>query len=126
MNNKILNLDNKITLKKTVENNIIYVIKNYSIIINEKKIPFNLYIKEYLITILYNNVKILLIIEEKCDPLTMNNSISDIRNVPCDYKLVNIIKFLWKNKIRACGWNQPTEHGNSPTGQDSGFITEKK
>jgi hypothetical protein len=56
----------------------------------------------------------------------MNNSISDTRNVPCDYKLVNIIKFLWKNKIRASGWNQPTEHGNSPTGQDSGFIAVKK
>ena len=54
----------------------------------------------------------------------MNNSISDTRNVPCDYKLVNIIKFLWKNKIRASGWDQPQENGFSPTGnKDTGFIT---
>lgn len=57
----------------------------------------------------------------------INNSISNIRNVSCDYKLVNIIKFLWKNKIRASGWDQPPEKGISPTtGNNSGFITVDK
>jgi len=40
MNNKILNLDNKIKLKKTVENNIIYLIKNYAINIDQIKTKF--------------------------------------------------------------------------------------
>ena len=57
----------------------------------------------------------------------INNSISNIRNISCDYKLVNIIKFLWKNKIRASGWDQPPEKGISPTtGNNSGFITVDK
>ena len=72
MNNKILNLDNKMKLKKTVENNIIYLLKNYGQIINYIKTPFISYRKEYLVAILYNNVKILLIIEEIYNPLTMN------------------------------------------------------
>ena len=73
MNTKILNLDNKMKLKKTVENNIIYLIKNYAVNIDHIKIPFKQYRKEYLATILYNNIKILLIIEEICNPLTMDN-----------------------------------------------------
>ena len=73
MNHKILNLDNKMKLKKTVENNIIYLIKNYAVNIDHIKIPFKQYRKEYLATILYNNIKILLIIEEICNPLTMDN-----------------------------------------------------
>ena len=72
MNNKILNLDNKMKLKKTVENNIICLIKNYGKIINYIKTPFISYRKEYIMSILYNNVKILLIIEEFYNPLTMN------------------------------------------------------
>ena len=72
MNHKILNLDNKMKLKKTVENNIICLIKNYGKIINYIKTPFISYRKEYLVAILYNNVKILLIIEEFYNPLTMN------------------------------------------------------
>lgn len=72
MNTKILNLDNKIKLKKTVENNIIYLIKNYAINIDHLKTPFIQYRKEYMVTILYNNIKILLIIEEICNPLTLD------------------------------------------------------
>ena len=72
MNDKILNLDNKIKLKKTVENNIIYVIKNYAQNMDHIKSPFISYTKEYIMSILYNNVKILLIIEETCNPLTMD------------------------------------------------------
>ena len=59
MNDKILNLDNKIKLKKTVENNIIYVIKNYAQNMDHVKSPFISYTKEYIMSILYNNVKIL-------------------------------------------------------------------
>ena len=73
MNDKILNLDNKIKLKKTVENNIIYVIKNYAINIDQIKTKFIQYRKQYIMSILYNNVKILLIIEEIYNPLTSNN-----------------------------------------------------
>ena len=72
MNDKILNLDNKIKLKKTVENNIIYVIKNYAQNMDHVKSPFISYTKKYIMSILYNNVKILLIIEETCNPLTMD------------------------------------------------------
>ena len=72
MNDKILNLDNKIKLKKTVENNIIYVIKNYAINIDQIKTKFIQYRKQYIMSILYNNIKILLIIEEIYNPLTMD------------------------------------------------------
>lgn len=72
MNNKILNLDNKIKLKKTIKNNITYLIKNYGKIINYIKTPFISYRKDYIVSILYNKIKILLIIEEIYNPLTMN------------------------------------------------------